>query len=255
LDVRLSIDLKVQKYADQLLTNNKGAIVAINAKTGEILVMASHPTYNPNLLADEMSSLSDDINSPLINRAIQGSYPIQNLLSFFYQSLLTGKEDSQPDVQILNNLLGFYSSSLREFPKLSHSDPSEPLLVNPVQVALDAASYSNLGIRPIPRLTLEVNVPGKGWISITSSENADRLFSSAIAYTETNSMAEENGISWGINDQVFQKGMVTSWSIGGTLPNWNGTPVAIVVLLENMQVQAANEIRDLLLMQIINYSN
>ncbi len=60
LDVRLSIDLGLQAKADQLLQGNSGAIILMNAETGEILVMASHPTYDPNNLDVEGETLSQD---------------------------------------------------------------------------------------------------------------------------------------------------------------------------------------------------
>jgi len=45
LDVRLSLDLELQKAGRPIPGNNKGAVILMNAQTGEILVMASHPTY------------------------------------------------------------------------------------------------------------------------------------------------------------------------------------------------------------------
>ena len=46
----LSIDLQLQEYADSLLANKKGGIVAIEPQTGQILTLASAPTYDPNIL-------------------------------------------------------------------------------------------------------------------------------------------------------------------------------------------------------------
>jgi cell division protein FtsW (lipid II flippase) len=60
LDVRLSIDLALQSSADQLLGGHRGAIILMNAETGEILVMASHPTYDPNRLTEEGEALSEN---------------------------------------------------------------------------------------------------------------------------------------------------------------------------------------------------
>ncbi|HRJ76082.1 MAG TPA: FtsW/RodA/SpoVE family cell cycle protein, partial [Anaerolineales bacterium] len=80
LDVRLSIDLSLQSKADQLLGIHRGAIILMNAETGEVLVMASHPTYDPNKLTEEGEALSQNPNAPLLNRATQGLYPIGNTL-------------------------------------------------------------------------------------------------------------------------------------------------------------------------------
>ena len=63
--------------ASDALGNNKGAVVALDPKTGEILAMVSKPTFNPNNLADEMNAANSGSgeDSPLINRAINGLYP------------------------------------------------------------------------------------------------------------------------------------------------------------------------------------
>ena len=79
-DVYLTIDLPLQMYAEALLGERQGAIVAMDPKTGNILVMVSHPSFDPNLFsmglpAKEWKTLFTDINHPLQNRAIQSQYP------------------------------------------------------------------------------------------------------------------------------------------------------------------------------------
>jgi penicillin-binding protein 2 len=81
-DLFLSIDLKLQLKAEALLQarNSNGAVVAIDPRNGEVLVMASVPMYNPNLFVNGISyknynRLRNDPNRPLYNRALQGTYP------------------------------------------------------------------------------------------------------------------------------------------------------------------------------------
>jgi len=88
LDVRLSLDLAVQKAADDLLRGHVGALVLLNAKTGEILALASHPSYDPNQIDENWEAWNDDPNAPLLNRATQGSYPPGASLGPFVFSLL-----------------------------------------------------------------------------------------------------------------------------------------------------------------------
>jgi peptidoglycan glycosyltransferase len=57
LDVRLSLDLALQAEADRLLGDHKGAIVLLNAETGEVVVMASHPGFDPSLLDAQDNTL------------------------------------------------------------------------------------------------------------------------------------------------------------------------------------------------------
>ena len=76
--VQLTIDMEMQKAAETALGNRRGAVVALDVKTGEVLVLASHPTFDPNLFTrkitkDDWAILQDPENS-LLNRAMQG-YP------------------------------------------------------------------------------------------------------------------------------------------------------------------------------------
>jgi cell division protein FtsW (lipid II flippase) len=89
LDVRLTISLELQQKADELLEGKKGALVLLNAQSGEILVMSSHPNFDANLLDAMWQTWKDDSNAPLINRATQGEYPLGTMLSPF---LLTAFE-------------------------------------------------------------------------------------------------------------------------------------------------------------------
>jgi peptidoglycan glycosyltransferase len=74
-DVRLTIDGKVQAAAAHALGARRGAVVALNPKTGEVLAMVSVPTYDPGALAAHGEALLSDASSPLLNRATQGKYP------------------------------------------------------------------------------------------------------------------------------------------------------------------------------------
>jgi penicillin-binding protein 2 len=77
-----SIDLELQEYGEKLMRGKKGAIVAIEPSTGEILCLVSSPAYDPNLLVSvkdrsrNFSLLSSDTNlMPLYNRALTAMYP------------------------------------------------------------------------------------------------------------------------------------------------------------------------------------
>lgn len=76
--ITLTIDYELQKYAEELLQNKRGAIVALDPKTGEILAMASAPTVDPNLYLNSKTRnqiLRDTISMPNYDRATQGTYP------------------------------------------------------------------------------------------------------------------------------------------------------------------------------------
>jgi len=78
-DVELTINLPAQLAADRALDDREGAIVMMDIGTGAIVVMASHPTYDPNLLDEQWDTLRNDERAPLINRATQGLFPVGDL--------------------------------------------------------------------------------------------------------------------------------------------------------------------------------
>ncbi len=71
----LNLDAALQSAAYEALGSRKGAVVALNPKTGAILALVSRPSFSPNRLDAEWASISNDANSPLLNRATQGLYP------------------------------------------------------------------------------------------------------------------------------------------------------------------------------------
>ena len=78
-DLVLSIDIRLQYYAQELLQNMKGAIVAVEPSSGEILAFYSNPSYDPNLFVrgirnSEYQQLLNHPGKPLINRVTQGGY-------------------------------------------------------------------------------------------------------------------------------------------------------------------------------------
>jgi penicillin-binding protein 2 len=78
--VMLSIDIKLQKMVEDMFGDRRGALVAIDPKSGEILAFVSKPTFDPNLFVEGIDSenwkeLSESINKPLLNRALRGTYP------------------------------------------------------------------------------------------------------------------------------------------------------------------------------------
>ncbi|MBS0364982.1 MAG: penicillin-binding protein 2 [Proteobacteria bacterium] len=79
-DLLLSIDLKVQRAAESALAGRRGAVVALDPANGDVIALASHPGFDPTLFARgitgaEYRELQNDIDRPLLNRALRGAYP------------------------------------------------------------------------------------------------------------------------------------------------------------------------------------
>ena len=105
-DLYLTIDFELQKLAENLLGEEAGAIVAIDPQSGEILALASQPSFDPNALSRGLSSkewnkILQDNRHPLTNRAIQGQYPPGSTFKIIMAagSLETGTIDPSDTVQ------------------------------------------------------------------------------------------------------------------------------------------------------------
>lgn len=76
-----TIDAELQEYAEKLMANKKGSVVAIDPRTGEILTLVTSPSYDPNLLVGRARNKNfallalDSLGKPLYNRATMASYP------------------------------------------------------------------------------------------------------------------------------------------------------------------------------------
>lgn len=79
-DLTLTIDIDLQEAVDAALGDVKGAAVVVDPRTGEVLAMASHPSFDPNWFVlgfsdDDWAYINDEAERPLLNRATQAAYP------------------------------------------------------------------------------------------------------------------------------------------------------------------------------------
>lgn len=99
--VMLSIDIKLQKLIEDMFGERRGALVALDPKTGEVLAFVSKPTFDPNLFVEGIDQenwqlLNESIDKPLLNRALRGTYPPGSTYKPFMAlaALTTGKRSA-----------------------------------------------------------------------------------------------------------------------------------------------------------------
>ncbi|MEO6409422.1 MAG: penicillin-binding protein 2, partial [Burkholderiaceae bacterium] len=76
----MSIDIKLQALVEEMFGDRRGALVALDPRSGEVLAFVSKPTFDPNLFVDGIDQdswreLNESIDKPLLNRALRGTYP------------------------------------------------------------------------------------------------------------------------------------------------------------------------------------
>ena len=325
LDIRLTLDKSIQDIADSLLGNTKGALVLMNAQNGEILAIASHPTFNANDLDQDWSKLVEDADAPLFNRALLGRYPAETALGPLYLAeaisagipleelslspespvnedasvtqecaLKVQKEtlegmiaagctravrtleealNSLPGENIISQLgtdlfsLAVNSTMGLQFPDLppgqKDSSPypggvsslqtsqKSGLSLSPLQMALSSAVLTTGGTRPVPGLVMAINMPEAGWTLPAGASTFTQILPRSAAETVTRALVVKDIPIWQSlamapagNNQRF------TWYIAGTLPDWQGAPLALALLLEKDDPQAALKIGQ----EIIRYA-
>lgn len=306
LDVRLALDTDIQSMADNLLAGNSGAMIVMDAKSGDILAMASHPAFDANRLDEEWPVLLQDPQAPLVNRATSGVYqPGTSLGAFLLAGLLERQlplppapnttfyrldsfslfcsANPGPDANVatmiangcptplisLENILegrqegaiqellvslGFYNS-----PQLRMLvAPASPLVVGedadllatgqaslritPLQMALAAAALSGEGIAPAPRVATGVNIPQTGWVVLAALGEPKPIFSLEVAAETTRLLAVPGQPYWQALGNARSGDQRIQWYLAGTLPDWQGSPLVVVLALEIDQAELALEI-------------
>jgi cell division protein FtsW (lipid II flippase) len=308
LDVRLSLDMDLQEKADELLADHSGALVLLNADNGEILSIASHPTFDPNTLDETWSDLINDADTPLLNRVTQGQYqpgtslgpfllaaqsafpPLPRDLSVQIDGqtldcsfptagngwaeviangcpqpqIVLGEELGIDNVMDLMDNLGMFS-----IPNINPNNEEvsiqaeslsleeimvgqSELLISPLQMVRAAATLSAGGVRPKPLLVSAINLPETGWTGFPPAEESHQVFSIGSAENVVESLANKDLPIWqsvamtpnGPDEEI-------TWYLAGTLPSWNGAPLALVILLEGDDPEKVLEIGELMMEAVL----
>ena len=116
--IMLSIDIKLQKLVEDMFGDRRGALVAIDPRTGEVLAFVSKPTFDPNLFVEGIdqeswSALSESINKPLLNRALRGTYPPGSTYKPFLA--LAALETGKRGANVMVNDPGFFNFAGHRF--------------------------------------------------------------------------------------------------------------------------------------------
>ena len=312
-NIRLTLDLSLQSIADSLLSDHSGALVLLNADTGEILAASSQPGIDPSQLDEKAKIWKDDPSSPYLDRVLQGKYPAgaavgamlrARLLqlgfhaavspslstSFSNQVLDCALEPQDPtkwgsvisagcpgavlylanrmtpdQISAFYQQLGFYETSSLPLAQASAdqrvtiTDPSQGVFgsasprVTPLQMALAVASITHSGIRPAPRLTLAVQTPAQGWVAFAQTDVPVQAFTPDKLSDAVSSMQLSPLPAWYSVSRSYTTDQVFTWFIAGTLPGWQGSPLALAVVLEEDNPEGALKIGSNLLDQLLKF--
>ncbi len=144
LDVVLTIDLDLQLIAEKMLVGKKGSVIALDPRSGEILAMASAPTYEPEKFVRGVDSsywrkVIFDPEKPLYNRSIQGVYPPASTFKVITAAAILGEKIANPKQMVF--CPGYYRVG-REVKKCwKHEGHGWVDLKRAIQVSCDTYFY------------------------------------------------------------------------------------------------------------------
>ncbi|MGW8250366.1 MAG: FtsW/RodA/SpoVE family cell cycle protein, partial [Anaerolineales bacterium] len=230
LDVRTTLDIELQALVDQSLGDHQGAAVLLNASTGEILAMASHPVFDANRLDETWDELIQDERSPLLNRAVLGRYDASELLSQLFPEGTAALALDQARLSYL---------PYGETPAVD----GQPPVLSPLDVALASAALSNHGIRPAPVLVGAVDTPSQGWVLLPQSSKAVQVLPMDTADARAASLRWDSEDLWEFSTgEETSKESPVSWYVGGVLPSDSRLPLALAVAIEDGSQQDAEKV-------------
>ena len=308
-DLRLSLDMPVQQTADELISNYIGSAVVMNAETGEILAMATSPTFDANQLDTHWESWMKDERAPLLNRATQALYPpgattggvlLARILSQYSSStpvptfpwtttpgdanfcaILPKGDPSWGDLvasgcikalatinrsSSIEDTLELYQQAGLFMPLTLPLEASQPvavetasnyyslysgdagILVSPTQLAIMAATLSNGGKVVSPQIATAYRKLDGDWnlIEVPASPTVVEEFNADEA---ADLLSSGNLPGWEISAYALHKEAKISWFVAGTPGDWYGTPVVLVVALEDGSPSAARQLGEQLFLQ------
>ena len=164
-NIYLTIDLKVQKTAQSLLKGKAGAVVAMDPQTGQILALASSPSFDPNAFVDGMShdqwdALVSNPLRPLENKAVQGEYPPGS--TFKIVTAIAGLEEGVIDKDTTLFCPGYYKYGNRVYRCWKLSGHGDVNVVEALEQSCDVFFYQVGQKLGIDRLSMYAIACGLG---------------------------------------------------------------------------------------------
>ena len=142
----LSIDAKLQEIAEQAFGNYRGALVAIDPNTGEVLAFVSKPGYDPNPFIDGIDTQSwDELNNspdvPLNNRALRGQYPPGSTIKPFMALAGLNFHTRTPEQTINDSGVYYLPGSSRQYRDWKPGGHGSVNMFKAIQMSCDTYFY------------------------------------------------------------------------------------------------------------------
>jgi penicillin-binding protein 2 len=126
----MSIDIRLQALVEELFGDRRGALVAIDPRSGEVLAFVSKPNFDPNLFVDGIDqenwkALNESPDKPLLNRALRGTYPPGSTYKPFMAMAALNSGKRSPSTIIMDNLTFSFGGRVFGSPESDRPGPKD----------------------------------------------------------------------------------------------------------------------------------
>ncbi len=175
--VRLTIDADLQAVAEQDLDGKRGSVVVLDPRSGDVLALASQPSYDPNDFAisvpkEEWQQLNEDPNHPLLNRAIQAQLAPGSIFKIFMTTAMLETKAIPEDYSVFcPGYAVFYGRTFHDAEKVGHGEMN---LHNAIVHSCDVYFYNvgeRLGIDRISYYATKLGLGRKTGVDLPSEDS------------------------------------------------------------------------------------
>lgn len=180
-NITLTLSLPLQLKANELLQNRKGAVIMSEIETGEVLVYASQPSFNPNLFVNGIDYmnwdiLNNNVNKPMLDRVINGLYPPGSTIKPFIA--LSALENHIVDTEYYISDPGFFQlkNSKKIFKDWKKGGHGHVNIINAIAVSCDTFFYDlglKIGIKNIFKTLSSFGFGSKTNIDMPNEKNGN----------------------------------------------------------------------------------
>jgi len=181
-------------------------------------------------------------------------YPTGTMLDPFSQAVIGSSILTDVEREIVHQTIGFHNIPQLQLPvaeSLSNSE-LEHFHVSPLQVALASAALSAHGIIPAPSIASAVNTPSDGWVTLPVLGMPTKAIQPETADEAAQLFIQNGNRFWSHIGSAEEGDSSVTWYIAGTPPNWGGTPIVVVILIEDNNIRLAERIGEELIVDTMN---
>lgn len=244
LNIRTTVDLIAQEKLVNFFDGQQGSAVLITPNNGEIIAAVSVPYADLNQVESFLSEKNDE-NSHLINRVSLGQYPSSLVMSIFQDAGLIGELPVSISQILLERDL--FQTPEIGFETAENLNTAEYL--NPLQIVSLFSGFSNNGLCSDLKFISAVQMVNNDWVILPSEPNQQKCFSSESLEKLFKAYRQPNNLFW--STYQYDSETKTYLYVAGTDSDWTGTPLTLVLVLEDIDPDAQKEAIDRLVKQML----